>query len=628
MAFPPQFLDELRNRLTMSEVAGRNLKIARSGHEFKACCPFHQEKTPSFYINDDKGFFHCFGCGAHGDIIGYVMRHDNLSFTEAVSQLAGQAGLTVPALRPEDIVKAKQEKDYFSLMEVATQHYEAALQKRENASVLAYVVERGMTAATIGQFRLGYAPVDDKALTAHLREQGYTEAQMIDAGLIRRSTRDKNNVYGFFRDRLMFPITDRRGRVLAFSGRILPDAIQRLPKRADGETGPKYINSSENTNFQKRMNLYGQAQARANVAADVPPVVVEGQVDVIACHQAGLNTAVAPLGTALTEEQIAALWKMCPSEDKRAIVCFDGDNAGKKAAARALERVLPLLKPRHTLEFVFLPTGEDPDSLLRGGGLGALQTLLHAPMALTDFLWQMVTAGRDLSNAEHRAGVEAAWGDAIAQVKDETLQFHLKRAVKDKLYARPKNDAAYAPRPFGVRPFGVRQAPAQAGIAPQRPHPPNVAEKRAVQVLLLVILRHPWLLREVEAELEGLSVTDDTLDALRHAMLDWFGTVIDIADMTPQAIADYLTAQGLQGSMQDLHHDALALHARFARDGQAEEKIREGWRDIYQSLHSLAMMSDLRQAKAQFDADFTAAPENRLFAVKRMMMAGRDSDDE
>lgn len=609
MAFPPRFLDDLRNRLSMSEVAGRTLKLTRSGHEHKACCPFHQEKTPSFYINDDKGFFHCFGCGAHGDIIGYVMRHDNLSFTEAVSQLAGQAGLPIPALRPEDIVKAKQEKDYFSLLEAATAYFEAALQKRENAAVKAYVTERGLTPDTVAQFRLGYAPVDDKALIAHLRAAGYSETQMLEAGLVRKSTRDSGGVYGFFRDRLMFPITDRRGRVLAFSGRVLPETIQRAPKRADGEVGPKYINSSENINFQKRMNLYGQAQARANVTKEMPPVVVEGQVDVIACHQAGITTAVAPLGTALTEEQIAALWKMCPSEDKLAIVCFDGDNAGKKAAARALERVLPLLKPRQTLQFVFLPAGEDPDSLLRRGGVAQLRAMLAAPLSLVDYLWEVVTAGKDTRNAEHRAAIEAAWQEAVEKVTDPTLQYHMKRAVRDRLFARGA---------------GKVVSGQGGGIRPARPQPASGAEMQAVQVLLLVILRHPWLLQEAEGDLAGLAISDSGLDALRHALLDWFAGVTDPADLTPENLQPVI--HGLQDVVATLHSDALALHARFAREGQAQEKIRAGWRNIYQSLHHKAVVNDLQRAKAQLNANFTEEQEGRLLAVKRLLLAGTDSD--
>ncbi len=614
MSFPPRFLDDLRNRLSMSEVAGRTLKLTRIGHEQKACCPFHQEKTPSFYVNDDKGFFHCFGCGAHGDIIGFVMRNDNLSFTEAVTQLAGQAGLPIPALRPEDIVKAKQEKDYYSLLEAATSYYEEALNKRDNAAVMAYVTNRGLAAETIAKFRLGYAPADDKAMIAHLRAAGYTDAQMIDAGLVRKSTRGQGGVYGFFRDRLMFPIADRRGRVLAFSGRILPDAIQRLPKRADGETGPKYINSSENVNFQKRMNLYGQAQARANVTNDVPPVVVEGQMDVIACHQAGITTAVAPLGTALTEEQIAALWKMCPSEDKRAIVCFDGDNAGQKAAKRALERVLPLLKPRHTLQFAFLPAGEDPDSLLQRGQGTVLRAMLDAPQSLTDYLWQVVSAGKDTKNAEDRAAIEAAWQDSVAQVVDATLQFHLKRAVRDKLFARPIMQTG-----------GQRSAPV-TGIRPNRPRPANVAEQQAVQVLLLVILRHPWLLQEMEGDLASLGIGDEGLDALRHIILDWFGTVTEVADLTRDNLAQVLQDQGIDTVVAMLQSDALALHARFARDGQPQDKIRDGWKKIYQSLHSVAIMSDLHRAKAQMDADFSEGAESRLLAVKRLLLADTDLD--
>lgn len=636
MAFPPRFLDDLRARLSASEVIGKRLKLTRAGREYKACCPFHNEKTPSFYINDDKGFFHCFGCGAHGDILGFVMRHDNLSFTEAVEQLAGQAGMPVPALRPEDIVKAKQEKDYYSLLEAATAFFGQQLGKTANAGVHGYLTGRGLSQDIIAAFRLGYAPAEDKMLVRTLLEQGFNEEQLLQAGLARRSTRD-NSLYGFFRDRVMFPITDRRGRVLAFSGRILPDHLQRLPKREGADAPPKYINSAESSYFQKRQHLFGEAQARVNVTDHSIPLVVEGQVDVIACHQAGFKTAVAPLGTALTEDQITALWKMCMGPDKRAIVCFDGDNAGRKAAGRALERVLPLLKPRHTLQFVFLPPGEDPDSMLQKGQRDAFAAMLETPISLAEYLWQVVSEGQDLANPELRAAVEVTWGEHIAKIPDQTLQYHLKRHLKDKLYAataqpqRERQPYNYnykgGQSRLGPGGFNYRNQPPRINVTvPNRPV--AASEALAQKVLLLTVLRHPWLLTEIESDLAGVPITDPDLSAVQHGLLDWFGTITDPADLVSEAAQTYLTQAGLAEALAPLQAASLQMHARFAKEGQEPDKVREGWRSIFDSLMRAALVSDVEAAKQQLKADYTPESENRLLAMRRLWDKGADAGDK
>ena len=329
MAIPSRFLNELRDRLTLSDIVGKRVKLTRAGREFKGCCPFHNEKTPSFTVNDEKQFYHCFGCGAHGDAIGFTMQSRNISFIEALEMLASEAGLQVPQQSPQEIEKAKVQKDLYALLEQSCQWFEKQLRDPKNAQALEYMRGRGTSDELLSQFRVGYGPADGQALRKHLLEQGFTDKQMIQAGVIKESTRG-TQPYGFFRERILFPVSDRRGRVVAFGGRILPDHL-RAPDRGDFKP-PKYINSSETALFHKGRMLYGESHARQAAADDQPLIVTEGYLDVMACFSAGYRGAVAPLGTALTEEQIAILWQMIPRNQKNPVLCFDGDNAGRRAA--------------------------------------------------------------------------------------------------------------------------------------------------------------------------------------------------------------------------------------------------------------------------------------------------------
>ena len=299
MTLPPQFLDELRARLPISAVVGKRIRLIRAGREHKACCPFHNEKTPSFTVNDQKGFFHCFGCGAHGDVIGFVMQHDRLPFMEAVEQLAAEAGLEVPKPSPQDRERQERQRGLHDLVEAAARFFQAQLGAPGGRMARDYLAGRGLDEEMIARFRLGYAPTDSRALIRALTEQGFEVPAMIEAGLARQPE-DGRAPYAFFRHRVMFPVTDRRGRAVAFGGRIL-----------EGD-GPKYINSPDTPLFHKGRMLYALAQAARAIADGQPAIIVEGYLDVIALHQAGFAGAVAPLGTALTEDQVALLWRLMP----------------------------------------------------------------------------------------------------------------------------------------------------------------------------------------------------------------------------------------------------------------------------------------------------------------------------
>ena len=405
MAFPPAFLEELRARLPLSEVVGKRLRLVRAGREFQAPCPFHNEKTPSFTVNDAKGFFHCFGCGAHGDVIGFTMRHDHLTFPEAVETLAAQAGLPVPRTAPEERQRYERQKSLHEVVEAAARWFEAQLRQPAGAAALAYLRRRGLDDAALATFRLGYAPPDGGGLRTALEREGFAVKDMLEAGLVKQPADGGRAPFGFFRHRVMFPVADRRGRIVAFGGRLI-----------DGE-GPKYINTGETPLFHKGQLLYGLSRARQAAAEGQPVIVVEGYMDVIALVRAGYAGAVAPLGTAMTETQIETAWKLYPGRERFPVLCFDGDNAGKRAAFRAVERVLPLLRPDQSVRVAFLPTGEDPDSLIRAKGAAAFEAVLAAARSLVDVLWEMETEGRAFETPEAKAGLEAALNARVDAIK-------------------------------------------------------------------------------------------------------------------------------------------------------------------------------------------------------------------
>ena len=415
MAFPPQFLDDIRARIGLGDVIGRRVRLVKKGHEHTGLCPFHNEKTPSFTVSEEKGFFHCFGCGAHGDVIGFLMRADGLSFPEAVERLAADAGLEMPRQTPEEREHAKRQSNLYEVMEQACAFFEERLRAAVGEPGLAYLRGRGLDDETISRFRLGYAPDTKNALRGALMSETVPEAMLVEAGLLIRP--DHGTAYDRFRGRVTFPITDRRGRVIAFGARILGDGT------------PKYLNSPDTPLFNKGRVLYGMATAR-RAALDAGRVIVtEGYMDVIALAKAGIVESVAPLGTALTESQMHELWRMAPEP----LLCFDGDNAGQRAAWRAAERALPLLEPGRSLRFVNLPSGEDPDSLIAARGSVAFGALIDAAKPLADLIWDVEQARLRLDTPERIAGLEKRLDDHVFAIADRKVQFQYRAHFRKRL---------------------------------------------------------------------------------------------------------------------------------------------------------------------------------------------------
>src|SRR3954471_18808404 len=405
MRFPPQFLDELRARLPVSEVVGRRVKLKRAGREFKGLSPFNREKSPSFTVNDQKGFFHDFSSGKHGDIFGFVMETEGLTFPEAVERLAGMAGLPMPVVSRDAVEREERRRTLYDVLELAAKFFETTLASRAGAHARGYLADRGLEPETQLQFRLGYASGERFGLKEQLGSQGIPVEDMVAAGLLIAAD-DIPVPYDRFRDRVMFPITDIRNRVIAFGGRALQKDAQ-----------AKYLNSPETPLFHKGATLYNIAAARAAAHQGASVVVAEGYVDVIALVRAGFPAAVAPLGTALTEDQLALIWKIADEP----VLCFDGDGAGRRAAYRAVDLALPHIKPGKTVKFALLPEGQDPDDLLRSGGREAIAEVIGAARPLADMLWQRETEAGGFDTPERRAGLDQRIAEVTNQINDPSV---------------------------------------------------------------------------------------------------------------------------------------------------------------------------------------------------------------
>src|ERR1700744_5715795 len=390
MRYGEGLLEEILRRTDIVQLVGRRVKLTRKGRVMWGCCPFHAEKSPSFKVENERRLYKCFGCGKGGDAFKWLVETEGLSFREAVEKLAGEAGVELPKWSPEDEEREQKKKSLYDIVELAAKFYEAQLCEGCGREARDYLKGRGLDGAAARQFRLGYAPGGNGALIAHLTGHNITQDDIIAAGLA-RAAEDGRPMRDFFFNRVMFPISDGRGRLIAFGARA---------READAK--PKYINPGETPLCPKGTQLYNFATARAAAIKAGTIVLAEGYMDVIALVRAGFAHSVAPLGTALTEDQLHLLWRTAPEP----ILAFDGDAAGLKAAHRAARLSLPHLKPDHSLRFAFLPVGEDPASFIAPEGAGAMRALLEGAIPLSQLLWQAETEGKDLSTPERRAGLE------------------------------------------------------------------------------------------------------------------------------------------------------------------------------------------------------------------------------
>jgi DNA primase len=584
MALPASFLDELRARTPLAGVVGRRVKLARSGRQMKGCCPFHQEKTPSFYVYEDG--YHCFGCGAHGDAISFVMQSEGAGFMEAVERLAAEAGIEVPKPSPEAAEAERKRHDLNSVLEAAQAGYHRRLFLPEGRHALAYLLGRGLTEQTIRRFGLGWSGEGRGTLLADLGRDGITEEQLVDSGLMRRDD-ETGRAFDLFFNRVMFPIRDRRGRAISFGGRTL------------GDGQPKYVNGPETALFSKRRTLYALDLAREAVRGGASLVVVEGYMDVIALAQAGMGGAVAPLGTALTEEQLEELWRLAPAP----ILCFDGDAAGSRAAARAAELALPLLAPDRTLKLAKLPAGEDPDTLVRRQGADGIRTVLDAATPLADALYDLLREASGDATPEQRAAFLTRLDQAAGRISDKALAGEYREALRGRFYAARR-------RGGGARFGGPATAPLRAAPRPQ-PASGIVATERA-RILTAILLRHPAIWHDVEHAYAGLDLPRP-FDTLRTALRDWIETA-DVLDS--QALMSHLTLSGLNAEAdQALATVPVPLPACAALAAMPAE-AEAGWWHIFGFLNVQRLGEEVALAEAACAQDLTQQSQNRLVALK------------
>lgn len=593
MRFPAQFLDELRARLPVSEVVGRRVKLKKAGREWKGLSPFNKEKTPSFFVNDHKQAWFDFSSGKNGNIFDFVMLTEGVSFPEAVERLAAMAGVPLPKVSPAEEAREERRRTLYDVLELAAKFFEATLAARTGAKARGYLADRGLDPATQLRFRLGYAPPERFALKEHLGELGVPVPDMVEAGLL-IAGEDIPIPYDRFRDRVIFPITDFRGRVIAFGGRALaPDAQA------------KYLNSPETPLFHKGASLYNGADARKATRAGAPLVVVEGYVDVIAMVRAGYSATVAPLGTALTEDQLALLWAMADEP----ILCFDGDAPGRRAAYRAIDLALPRLRPGKSLHFALLPEGQDPDDLVRSGGRTAVAEVLAAAQPLAEMLWARETEGASLDTPERRAALEARVHEVVRGIGDEQVRKHYAQDFLSRLRRlfAPRSDGrgtarhgAYAFEPLRPRPsrrggaVGFRGRPRSdpnalhlpAGPSPRLAGSPLVRGFRSAMppreaLMLVAVINHCWLLETQAEEFAALEFLNADADRLRRIILE---AVTGRGDTSAEALRAAIEARGL-GQVLARAEAAITHPSDWpARPGAASEDVVQWWGHVV-TLH-------------------------------------------
>ncbi|MGY2052778.1 DNA primase [Methylobacterium sp. JK268] len=621
MRYPPHLLEEIRARLPVSDVVGRKVRLKKAGREWKGLSPFNAEKTPSFYVNDQKQFYHCFSSGKHGDVFTFLQETEGLSFPEAVERLAGEAGVVLPAPSRESRDSEDRRRGALEVMEIAASFFEAQLAGRGGARARDYLARRGLDEEVQRTFRLGYAPAERYALRDHLAARSVPAELMIELGLL-KGGEDIAVPYDHFRDRITFPIRDLRGRVIAFGGRALaPDAK------------PKYLNSPETPLFHKGSVLYNHHAARRAAHDTGRVIAVEGYVDVIAMTMGGHPESVAPLGTALTEDQLGLLWRMADEP----ILCFDGDGAGRRAAYRALDVALPGLVPGKSLRFALLPEGQDPDDLLRSGGAVALDRVLEGARPMVEVLWSRETEMAPVDTPERRAGLAQRLRELVGQIRDETL----KRYYRDEIEARLRG---LGPQAGGrgrraAAPGSGFQAGAAGGFAPrgrgqpERPASPRltaraspllarsslfaggISHREAMIIGILIV--HPELLAGEAEDLAGLDLTSAEAQDLRQALLDHAaeGGVGDAASLNARLERAGLAAAAGRIATQVRPGDRWALdpHADLMR---LEDALRQA---VILHRKAGSLHSELRAAERALAEEDTEANFAWLCDVKERL---------
>ncbi|WP_238183450.1 DNA primase [Methylobacterium trifolii] len=613
MRYPPHILEEIRTRLPASDVVGRRVKLKKAGREWRGLSPFNAEKTPSFYVNDQKQFYHCFSSGKHGDVFTFLMETEGLSFPEAVERLAGEAGVVLPVPSADTREVESRRRGAVEVMEMAALWFEERLRGPGGAGARAYLDGRGLSPDIRARFRMGYAPPDRYGLRDHLAGKDVDKDLMAELGLL-VTGEDIAVPYDRFRDRITFPITDGRGRVIAFGGR----AMQKDAKA-------KYLNSPETPLFHKGRTLYNLHAARKAAHERGAIIAVEGYVDVIAMTMAGHPNCVAPLGTALTEDQLALLWRHADEP----ILCFDGDGAGQRAAYRALDLALPMLEPGRSLRFALLPGGQDPDDLLRSGGAPAIDRVLEAAKPLVEMLWSRAVETGSTETPERRAGLARSVREMVAGIRDETVRRYYRDEIEERLRglsprAAPRTAYQAGPRPGG---FQRRPRPGDPPPSPKMTATPSASMTASAgfsgagsvreAVIAGTLLIHPEMIATFADELSDFDFTHPDARSV-------FSVVLDCAAESTEPDAEVLERRLARAGLAEAAARLVALarsRDRNTLDPHADPLRREDALRQAMILHRKAgaLHSELRQAERAFLEDETEANFAWLCAVKEQL---------
>jgi DNA primase len=621
MRFPSSLLDEIRARLPVSQVVARKVALKRAGRELKGLSPFKQERTPSFFVNDHKGSWFDFSSGQNGDIFKFVMLTEGLSFPEAVERLAQEAGLPLPAADRQESEQQDERARLAALMDAAVDFFAAQLAQEGGAYARRYLDRRGLSADTIARFRLGYAPNARFALKEHLAAAGFRTADMVACGMLIAGD-DIPVAFDRFRHRIIFPLRDLKGRVIAFGGRAL-----------DPEAPAKYLNSPETALFHKGAILYNAHAARVAAHDKGRILVVEGYMDVIALAQAGFPEAVAPLGTALTEDQLRVLWRMAPEP----VLCFDGDAAGRRAAFRAVETVLPHLKPGQSVRFAFLPEGLDPDDLIRQHGAAGFQEILDTKTApLFDVLIEREERrGEGDLTPEQRALLQARLEGLVARIGDRSVRAHYERELRETLWARHRKlvrqiagggrraahiagkrrdntqlDWRVAARASERSRLGSLPRAAALATAPMRS---NELAGRSLPLparealMIRTLLNHPWLLEGYCEDVAEVAFTSPPLARLRDALLELLARNISLER---QEVRTQLCDLGLEKMVSLAERAVTHRSDKFAEPEAQASAVEEGFRHAF-ALHQAQV--GLKQALAVAERDWQAEPSEEAW---------------
>ena len=610
MRFGESFLEEIKARIRPSDVVGRHVKLKRQGREFAGLSPFTNEKTPSFFVNDEKGFYHCFSSGKHGDAISFLMEVEGLSFPEAVEKLAEMAGVQMPKVDPDAERRAARNKKTISWMEQAQIFFEKSLYRDQGAQARDYLKSRGLTKTAATNFGMGFALNHFSALKDELMQQGASARMLIEAGLIIEPEDQGREPWDRFRNRIMFPIHDSRGRLVAFGGRAM-----------EKDAKAKYLNSPETPIFQKGQLLYNYHRARKAISAPKNSargmIVAEGYMDVIALSRAGFEHAVAPMGTALTEDQLALLWRAGPEP----ILCFDGDKAGQRAAFRSIERALPLIRPGQTLRFALLPVGQDPDDLIKAKGKVAMQDVLDTALPLVDMLWQREVTAEPLTTPEAKAGLKSRIFAALKEITHDDVRAQYQTALLERFdseFGRQRKSNKDQRGQWGAHKNIKQKASPAMKVAMK----PNAIISGREKKLIGAILEWPELLPRVDEALFELSFLSPACTEMQQILLSYWRSTKAVEKSSLNA---HIDAEGLKNLHREFARDRLLIKAGMGGADSDLDTRTALWQDEAAALIGQTQTDDDSDEARSLMAD--AIRDDNTDALKRRMRAVKNSQE-